>query len=679
MKYFLHSKRLLVSFGVSCGLLFATTVFSQASLQWARFYGSPNNRNDYARKMVADDLGNVYITGASDGTDSKSDYVTIKYNSSGVQQWVARFDGFKGIDYPEAIAIDKWGNLYVTGYSQDNTIYFHYATVKYNNAGVQQWVARFSSPQGSARAIAMKLDKDANVYVTGYISSGTFMQCATVKYNSTGEQKWVSYYNNSFSYALAVDSVTSAIYVTGYTLGANSGEDYLTIKYDSSGVEQWARDYNGSANLYDYAIVIALDGQGNVYTSGLSRAAANVYECTTIKYSPSGIRQWVAHYSGPSNIICQPMAMVSDKFGNAYITGYTTNNQNKDYCVTLKYNSEGVQQWVQLYSGMPGGDNIGNGTDITLDDQGNIYVAGRSYMDGGSIDHVVIKYNSVGVQQWVERYDASGLINMPSAIAVNKFHDVFVAGSVRTYADNTADYYDFVTLKYTQPKPLVVTVTPDTTVYYGYGSNCVQLKAEVTGGVAPYTLTWSPGGSTPSNSSTTVCPTATIVYKVVVKDAIGTTDTAQLMVKVVDVRCGDKVVVCHNGKELCIAPEAVAAHLKHGDKLGNCSIHNNDCDQLKDIFSQKGMHPFLFKASSNPFNHESYLIYQLPIDAQVSIMLMDLNGREISNPVQEKKRAGYYVAFINGKKLIPGTYLCRMVVSSPPCQWIFSLKLIVVK
>jgi hypothetical protein len=650
------------------------------SLQWARFYGSPNNRNDYARAMVADDSGNVYMTGASEGIDSKSDYVTIKYNSSGAQQWVARFDGFKGIDYPAAIAMDGSGNLYVTGYSQDNGTYFHYATVKYNNAGVQQWVARFSSPQGSAYAIAMKLDKDANVYVSGYISSGTSVNCATIKYNSAGEQKWVKYRYNSSSYSIEVDSATSDVYVTGYTLGANFDEDYITIKYDSAGVEQWARDYNGSASSYDYAILIALDAQGNVYTSGLSRALGNVYECTTIKYNPSGARQWIAHYSGPGNAICQPMAMVADKFGNIYITGYTINSQNKCFCVTLKYNREGVQQWVQLYSGMPGGDNIGNGTGITLDDEGNIYVAGRSYMDGGSIDHVVIKYNTMGVQQWVERYDVSGLIDMPSAIAVNKFQDVFVAGSVRTYADNTGDYYDFVTLKYTQPKPLFVTATPDTTVYYGYGSNCIRLKADASAGVGPYTFTWLPGGTAPNNSATTVCPTTTTVYKVIVKDALGTADTAQVTVKVIDVRCGDKVIVCHNGKELCLAQQAVAAHLQHGDKLGSCPLNTNDCDKLNDITSGKGdVLPFTFKVSPNPFSHQTTLFYLLPLDAQVTITLVDLNGREIKTLVSDKKTAGYYVVFVDGKKLVPGTYICRMVISASSCQAVHTLKLVVMK
>jgi hypothetical protein len=44
-------------------------------------------------------------------------------------------------------------------------------------------------------------------------------------------------------------------------------------------------------------------------------------------------------------------------------------------------------------------------------------------------------------------------------------------------------------------------------------------------------------------------------------------------VKTQNVTCGnrnDKVLVCHNGRSICIAVPAVYAHLCHGDKLGSC-------------------------------------------------------------------------------------------------------------
>lgn len=114
----------------------------------------------------------------------------------------------------------------------------------------------------------------------------------------------------------------------------------------------------------------------------------------------------------------------------------------------------------------------------------------------------------------------------------------------------------------------------DKNVVYGYGSNCTILTGAAAGGVAPYTYSWSPGGTTPNSANTEVCPTVTTTYTLTVTDSNGCSRTDDVTVFVNDVRCGnkmDKVKVCHKGEEICIASEAVDAHLKHGDTLGACA------------------------------------------------------------------------------------------------------------
>src|SRR4051812_1127345 len=72
--------------------------------------------------------------------------------------------------------------------------------------------------------------------------------------------------------SLALDSGGN-VYVTGSSMGAGTGNDYLTIKYNTAGVKQWEVRYNGAANLDDDAFSVAADTNGNVYVTGRSSNA----------------------------------------------------------------------------------------------------------------------------------------------------------------------------------------------------------------------------------------------------------------------------------------------------------------------------------------------------------------------------------------------------------------------
>src|SRR4030043_1246056 len=86
--------------------------------EWVARYNGPGNYDDYAKAIVADDSGNVYVTGHSYGQGSHHDYATTKYDADGIEQWVARYNGPGNYhDTPVAIALDAFGNVYVTGYS----------------------------------------------------------------------------------------------------------------------------------------------------------------------------------------------------------------------------------------------------------------------------------------------------------------------------------------------------------------------------------------------------------------------------------------------------------------------------------------------------------------------------------------------------------------------------------
>ena len=103
---------------------------------WVIRYDGPQHSADSANDLAIDALGNVYVTGGSAVSGGPPDYVTIKYNSAGEQQWIANFSGGNNTaNFANAIALDDSGNVYVTGigwgYGNDSDC----ATVKYNSSG----------------------------------------------------------------------------------------------------------------------------------------------------------------------------------------------------------------------------------------------------------------------------------------------------------------------------------------------------------------------------------------------------------------------------------------------------------------------------------------------------------------------------------------------------------------
>jgi hypothetical protein len=120
----------------------------------------------------------LYVTGTSLG-----DYGTIKYDAYGNQLWVARYNDNDplGDDAALAIAVDRAANVYDTGSICDYAVCDEVscfcdtvsATIKYDTDGNQLWVARFPGPDSAdyTGAYAIVLDAVGNVYVTGRVSA----------------------------------------------------------------------------------------------------------------------------------------------------------------------------------------------------------------------------------------------------------------------------------------------------------------------------------------------------------------------------------------------------------------------------------------------------------------------------------------------------------------------------
>lgn len=767
---------------ISTFFLLPQLCLAQVSQEWVARYSRPGF--DAARSVAVDASGNVYVTGTSGG-----EYGTIKYNSAGVLQWEARYNGpGVGNDEANALALDAAGNVYVTGQSEGIGTRSDYTTIKYNTAGVQQWEARYNGPDNTFdEASALAVDAAGNVYVTGSSTGdGTGSDYATIKYNANGVQQWAARYNGAgngtdVATALAVDAGGN-VYITGGsggTVGAPEFDafDYTTIKYNAGGVQQWEARYNGPGNHFDFARSLAIDVTGNVYVTGGSTGSGTDRDYATIKYNSAGVQKWVARYNSPTNFRDDANDLAVDNQGNVYVTGEGNREPfiNPDEATsaefaTVKYNAGGNQLWVATNNGpFAGGIDVARA--IAIDASGNVYITGESVTGESAVgqtfeDYATIKYNTNGVEQWEIRYNGSGdldddPIDLPGSLAIDALGNVYVTGLSRSNGTGL----DYATIKYAQLKPgnkqnFVIgginyfpcnpsetVVAPFTTtagnVTTNLYSGLVLLTVSGTGQSAGTSLNDAfyfnipenpthladffqlvtttgtsvfSGGLNPNdtyrhivydvNAGTAVtppyvppfrtdntytfiinlntlvpAPAGPSILRFGVDDGVVIDNSGAYTIHITQLcegcgNKGNKALICHKGKEICISQDDVEDHLDHGDVLGRCPLKAARATTTEGKGFPEQLRAF---NTPNPASVSTKIFYELPVDGHVTIKVFDMLGRVITTLVDADMKVGYHNKEFNVSAFQKGLYYYHITVTAKNKIWVQTGKISVVK
>lgn len=365
-------------------------------------------------------------------------------------KWAVRYDGdYSYTDQATAMALDDQGNIYVTGRSYDGddpldpsdpVTGYDYLTIKYDSELNEVWTKSYNGSGDGADNVVGIVVANGRVYITG-TSLGSTTNCdyATVAYDTNGNELWAARYDGSSDWdeakAIAVDAGGN-VYVTGYCL-VDGNYDCVTVKYDSNGTEQWDATYDGGDR--DMGSAIAVDGNGNVYVTGYSHDASTQKDYATVKYDSDGNEQWAAIYDGPASGDDSAKAIALDGAGNIIVTG-TSTGSGEDYA-TVKYDNNGNELWVARYDGSGGTDTP---SALALDGNGNVYVTGQSN-EGSNDDYATIKYNSSGTEQWVARYDGEAAGNDAArGMAVDGEGNVYVTGA----SEVTSGEFSYATIAY---------------------------------------------------------------------------------------------------------------------------------------------------------------------------------------------------------------------------------------
>ncbi len=106
--------------------MFVAKFLPDGTLVWVRQAGGVNST--IGKSISADASGNIYVTGSLSGTADFGtqtlttagglDAFVAKYASDGTFQWAQRAGGQSGDDQGDAITVDRFGNIYCTGFTR---------------------------------------------------------------------------------------------------------------------------------------------------------------------------------------------------------------------------------------------------------------------------------------------------------------------------------------------------------------------------------------------------------------------------------------------------------------------------------------------------------------------------------------------------------------------------------
>lgn len=296
-------------------------------------------------------------------------------------------------------------------------------------AGGEAWVVRYAGLAGGVdRANSMTVSPDGStVYVSGYSRGETTgNDYATIAYNATtGAQKWVATYNGT-GLSRSDDEATSVqlspdgtrVFVTGFSQGAGSGYDYATVAYNAAtGTELWVARYNGPGNSADHALSLAVSSDGTrVYVTGASRNEDLYDDYATVAYdAATGDELWAARYRGGE--VAARAVRVSPDGARVYVTG-----TGGTFCYDAL---TGAELWVALSARTYGA--------IAISPDGQrVYLQGS--MGVGAYDAVT------GTRLW-----RNGYPGFDSSLALSSGStQLFVGGSI----ESPTTGYDYVTVVY---------------------------------------------------------------------------------------------------------------------------------------------------------------------------------------------------------------------------------------
>jgi hypothetical protein len=358
-------------------LISSSVAFATTDLLWSRFYTGYQRHDDSITAVTTDASGNVYACGttwriSTSPPDTSWDWVTVKYDPNGVEQWRSFYAGSNttdtnAADVPVAICLDNSGNVFVTGTSWEIVSGTNYTseitTIKYNGSTGNQ-MARNSF----------------HGYTGWFVDEGTGM---------------------------VFDTANNRLYVCGISFLQHAGNlwdfDYTVLRLNPNNLNPvWTKTWNSDPTnqVDDLAVGItlgpSLDPVVTGFTSSFDLGGTHIWTTLRIGAVDSSVvwrKDILWDQVGNDNE--EPYAICTDANSNIFITGYRWDDGGSRTRMTIaRIKQANPQPRVDTVTVDDGNDNSW-GCKIGYRN-GKIYAIGSVYMPNTYEDWATICVDTVG-------------------------------------------------------------------------------------------------------------------------------------------------------------------------------------------------------------------------------------------------------------------------------------------
>ncbi len=405
-----------------------------------------------ANGVAVDSTGNTVIAGYTTTLDLASGATTIgspqrtaafvaKLTAAGNQLVFCTYLGGSLVDQANAVALDRWNNVYIAGAASSSNFPVLHAVQPTIHGSQDAFVAELN-PAGNALvfstylggsnadlAYGIAVNHQGDVFVTGDTLSTDFPTLSPIQATEGGGQ-------DAFLVKLGVSG--SAILFSTY-LGGTADEHAAAIAVAASGIAT----ITGSTFSTNFPVANALQahtgGNQDVFVTSVNSAGNGLVFST-----------YLGGAGGTSGLPETGSGVAVDGSGSVYVTG-TTSSSNFPVTVgsfetvptgsllnafVLKLSASGVLD----YSTYLGGSSANYGSAIAVDMAGNAHVVGytastdfpslrgvQAALNGG-YDAFVTKLNSTGSQLIYSTLIGGTLSDSAAAIAIDHYGTAVIAG-----------------------------------------------------------------------------------------------------------------------------------------------------------------------------------------------------------------------------------------------------------